>query len=332
MEQIAMLAGVSIGTVSRVVNKKDKVHQKTRARIEALIDQVGYQPCVAAQNLASRKTNNIMLIVPRITDMYYPKIVHGICYLCRDHGKRMWLGVSDADPEIEAQYLEQAHEGAVDGLIISSLQAESNVRYFMELAQRSFPVINLDVESLTLKMHTVKYDDMSGAMEAVRHLLDRGHRRICFCASTQNLQTVRDRLLGYQQALMENGIPIDNKLILNTETGLEAWPWSKLSDLLNSSERPTALFAENDAMAIACIQFLYRRGLRVPDDVAVVGFGNAYDVHAIDKRLTTVGLPLEQACRTAVEMLLSQIEKLPEERTPPEIKILKPHLVIGETT
>jgi DNA-binding LacI/PurR family transcriptional regulator len=85
-------------------------------------------------------------------------------------------------------------------------------------------------------------------------------------------------------------------------------------------------------MAIACIQFLYRRGLRVPDDVAVVGFGNAYDVHAIDKRLTTVGLPLEQACRTAVEMLLSQIEKLPEERTPPEIKILKPHLVIGETT
>ena len=115
MQEVARLAGVSIGTVSRVVNNKDKVRPETRARIQALIDQVGYQPSIAAQSLAARKTNNIMLIVPNITDEYYPKLVRCMSHLWRTHGKRLWLGVSDFDPGIEAQYLNRPMKARLTG-------------------------------------------------------------------------------------------------------------------------------------------------------------------------------------------------------------------------
>ena len=202
----------------------------------------------------------------------------------------------------------------------------------MELARRSFPVVNIDDECLNLKMHTVKYNDAAGAGQAVAHLLKVGHRRIVFCSSTMRFQTVQDRFRGYREALMADGLPVDEALCLNASTGLAAWPWPDLAGLLESSDPPTALFAENDAMAMACIRLLHRRGLRVPADVAVVGFGNVYAPHAVEKPLTTVALPLEDACNAAVDMLLSLIEKAPEDRKKPEIKVLEPHLVMGETT
>lgn len=332
MVEIARMAGVSIGTVSRVVNNKDKVHPETRTRIQALIDQVGYRPSAAAQALASRRTNNIMLVVPNITDDYYPKVVQHMSRLCRTRGRRLLLGVSEFDPEIEAEFLAHAHERVVDGVLVAPLQDERNSRYFMELARREVPVVLIDLECRDFRMPTVKYDDLAGAREAVDHLLDKGHRRIGFCASIMKLQTVQDRFQGYREALAAHDIPIDPSLCLRHSTGLESWPWSSLADLLDAANPPSALFAENDAMAHACIRFLKRRGLRVPDDMAVVGFGNNYLPHEVGQSLTSVALPMEESCAAAFEMLLARITATPADRLPPEIKILTPRLVQGETT
>lgn len=332
MEEIARMAGVSIGTVSRVVNNKDKVHPETRARLQALIDRVGYRPSASAQALASRRTNNVMLVVPNITDDYYPKVVQHMSRLCRARGRRLLLGVSDFDPEIEAEFLAHAHERVVDGLLVAPLQDERNTRYFMELARREIPVVLMDLECRDFRMPTVKYDDLAGAREAVDHLLDKGHRRIGFCASTMKFQTVQDRFQGYREALAARGIGIDEALCLNHSTGLESWPWSSLAGLLDSADPPSALFAENDAMAHACIRFLKRRGLRVPEEMAVVGFGDTYLPHEVGQSLTSVALPMEDSCAAALEMLLSLIAVAPEDRPPPEIKTLSLRLVQGETT
>lgn len=332
MEKIARMAGVSIGTVSRVVNKKDKVHPETRARIQALIDRVGYRPSASAQALASRRSNNIMLVVPNVTDDYYPKVVSCLSRLCRARGRRLLLGVSDFDGEIEAEYLAHAHEGVVDGLLVASLQVERNSRHFIELARREVPVVLMDLECRGIRLPTVKYDDAGGAREAVDHLLDKGHRRIGFCSSTMNFQTVEDRFRGYREALAARGIPIDEGLHLNHSTGLPSWPWSSLAAVLDSGDPPTALLAENDAMAHACIRYLKRRGMRVPEDIAIVGFGGTYLPHEVGQELTSVTLPFEQSCETALDMLLALIARPPAERPPPEIKILRPRLVVGETT
>ena len=332
MEEIAKMAGVSIGTVSRVVNKKDKVHPDTRQRIQALIDQVGYRPSASAQALASRRTNNVMLVVPNIVDDYYPKVVNCMSRLCRAREKRLLLGVSDFDPEIEAQFLANAHEGVVDGLIVASLQAEQNAGYFMDLARRNLPVVLMDLECPNFKVPTVKYDDKVGAEKAVAHLLNRGHRRVCFCSSTMEFKTVQDRFEGYREALTDHGIAIDESLCLNHTTGLISWPWSSLENLLDSDDPPTALLAENDAMAQACIRFLRRRRLRVPEDIAVVGFGGSYLPHEVGQLLTSVALPFEESCEAALEMLLSLVALPPEDRGPPTVKIITPHLAEGETT
>jgi DNA-binding LacI/PurR family transcriptional regulator len=332
MAEIAELAGVSLGTVSRVVNGKDKVHPRTRTRIQALIDQVGYQPSITAQSLASRRTNNIMLIIPNITDTYYPIFVRNITHLLREGDKRLWLGVSDSDPDIEAQYIEQAHGGVVDGLIVSSLQSPRNIPCFTKLTQRDIPVVNMDVECLNLKMNTVKYNDLGGGRRALNHLLKKGYSRSAFCAGSIHLQTVADRFQGYKATLTENGIAVDDALCLTADSGIENWPWDNLKKLMQSDAPPTAVFAENDIMAMACIQFLYRCGLRVPEDIAVIGFGHTYLTYKVEKPLTTIEVPLDTACKTAVDMLLSLIGKSSEEQGLPQIKILEPKLIVGATT
>ena len=331
--EIANRAGVSIGTVSRVVNGKDKVHPNTRRTILRLIDETGYQPSALARGLASRRTGNLMLIVPNITDDYYPRLVRTITECCRQSERRVLLGVSDLDPAIERLHLEQVAQGTVDGLIVSSLQAPENVPAFLELAARGFPVVHLDVECLNPRMPTVKYDDFAAARMVTEHLLQKGHRRIAFCASAVGFQTVQDRHRGYQQTLRLAGVEPDERLSLMVPAHLEEWPMQRLIGLMRGTEPPTAVITENDMMAIACSHALGREGLRVPDDVAVAGFGNTYPGYLAERPLTSVALPIEDACHRAMQRFEELIKMPKEERCQAvDVDILPPRLVVGQTT
>ncbi|MBT3194387.1 MAG: LacI family DNA-binding transcriptional regulator [Verrucomicrobia bacterium] len=332
IDEIARLAGVSIGTVSRVINKRDKVRPETRERIQALIDQLGYQPSAAARNLASRRTQSIMLIVPNVTDNYYARLIRRMLQLGREHDQRIWLGVSDGEPDVEARYLSEAHEGNVDGLIVSSLLAEENTPHFLALAHRKFPVVHMSNECLNPRMNAVIYDDIAGAKLAMQHLFDKGHTRIAFCGATAHFRTVRERIRGYRESMAQAGYPVDPAWLLVTETRLEEWPWENFDNLFGTKPPPTAIFAENDVMAIACLRRLRASSRHIPEDVAVVGFDNTYPRHAVEQPLTTIALPLSDACRTAMEILLKEIGQPKEERTGNTVKMLPPSLVVGKTT
>ena len=330
---IANRAGVSIGTVSRVINGKDKVHPRTRQTILRLIQEMGYQPSALARGLACQRTGNVMLIVPNITDDYYPILVRLVSRSCRESGRRVLLGVSDLDPAIERLHLKQVAQGTADALIISSLQSPENVPAFLKLAAEGFPMVHIDVECLNLTMPTVKYDDVAGARMLTEHLLEKGHWRIAFCASAIAFQTVRDRHRSYQETLRQAGIEPDERLSLLASTRLEDWPMQHLLDLVQGPEPPTAIIAENDMMAIACIQALRRTGLRVPADIAVTGFDNTYPDYLTERPLTSIALPIQEACCRAIQRV-DQLIQMPKEQRyqATEIEVLLPQLVVGETT
>jgi DNA-binding LacI/PurR family transcriptional regulator len=332
MADIARMAGVSIGTVSRVINNKDKVHPKTRERIQTLIREVGYRPSAVAQSLASRVTSNIMLVVPNVADDYFGKMTQHISDLCHQYNKRVLLGVSNLDPKIEADYLKRIGDRVVDGIVISSLQADENAGCFLDLIRQGFPLVHIDGDCRNVRTNTVKYDDVAGARLAMEHLLERGHRRIAFCAATMGFQSVQDRFAGYRDSLWRAGCAFDEALVFSSGGGLAAWDGGRLRDTLDSGDPPTAILAENDVMAISCMNLIRASGGRVPEDVAVVGFNNTYPPYLAEKPLTTVALPLREACRVAIELLLDLIKDRDLTQHAPTVRVLQPELVIGKTT
>jgi LacI family transcriptional regulator len=332
MKEIARLAGVSISTVSRVLSGRTVVAEDTRKRVQAVVDRLGYEAHAFASGLASRRTGNILLVVPNITDDYYPMVVRHVTRACLRRRVRVFLGVSDFDAAAERELLRETRRLSVDGLLVSSLQREENLPVFVDLAHRRFPVVHLDNECFGVRLPTVKYDDREGARRVVRHLVERGHRRIAFLAAASHFQTVQDRLAGYRDALAEAGLPGAGEAAFIRDDGLAAWPFDALAGYLRRRGAATALVAENDLMALACLRRMQAAGLRVPEDVAIAGFDNTCPPHLVEVPLTSVALPVEAACQAAIEMLFRQIEAPERKRAAPEIRVLAPELVIGRTT
>ena len=332
MKEIARMAGVSISTVSRVLSGTTPVAEETAKRVQEVIDRLGYEANAFARGLASRRTGNILLVVPNITDDYFPMVVRHITRGCLQRRYRVFIGVSDSDAATERELLRETRRLSVDGLIVSSLQREENLPHYVDLAHRRFPVVHMDTECLGVRLPTVKYDDREGARLLVRHLADRGHRRLAFVASQSHFQTVRDRRAGFRDALAAGGLREAGSERWLRDDGLEAWPFADLVAALRRRGAPTALVAENDLMALACVRHLQAAGLRIPDAVAVAGFDNTCPPHLIEKPLTTVALPIEAACAAAMEILFKQIEAGDRRRALPEMRVLVPTVVVGKTT
>lgn len=330
IHEIAALSGVSIGTVSRVVNHRPGVHPETKARVDEVIRRFGYQPSAMARGLKRQRSDTVMLLVPNITDIYYSGLVHHLGQLCREQGRRLLLGVSDWDPAVEAGYLRQVADGAVDGLIISPVGQAANLSLYIELAARQFPVVAIENPCQGVPFPTVKYDDVAGAAAAVRHLFDKGHRRIAFAAANMQVGTVCDRHQGYLEAHIQAGIALDKQLILADDRGFAAWPHQRLFKLSRSATGPTALLAENDFLALTIIHRLVAAGVRIPGNLAVIGFDNAYPPELLGIQLTTVAIPWQELCRRALEILTARIEH-PEAAVNLVPELLMPELAIGGT-
>jgi DNA-binding LacI/PurR family transcriptional regulator len=332
MKEIARLAGVSISTVSRVLSGHTPVAEPTRKRVQTVIEQMGYEANAFGRGLASRRTGNILLVVPNITDDYYPIVVRHITRTCMRRRYRVFLGVSDSDPSTERELLKETRRLSVDGAIVSSIQREENIPAFVDIAHRRFPVVHMDTECLGVRLPTVKYDDREGARQLTRHLLQGRHRKISFVAAQAHFQTVRDRIAGFESALAEAGLRPASLPGAIRDDGIESWPFDAMASALTRKDAPTALVAENDIMALAVLRRIEASGLRVPEDVAVAGFDNTCPPHLVEKPLTSVALPVEAACAAAIEMLFIQIGAEDRRRFLPEVRVLVPSVVVGRTT
>jgi DNA-binding LacI/PurR family transcriptional regulator len=305
-QDVADRAGVSRTTVSFVLNdvKEANISEETRRRVLMAAEELEYVPDAAAQALASGRTQTIGMIFRTFTqstaDLAHMQILQGLMEVANQSGVRLLVDIVNERDTADI-YVNLSRNKRIDGLILSDPRVDDRALY--DLLNDGFPVVLLG-RLPDIKVSSVEFDNRAGARAAVEHLLDQGHSRIGFVGYAPLPFTgVAERLQGYQDALAAAGIAFDETLVRygdrQPDTGL-----ASTTSLLEAAERPTAIFVSSDVLAFAALAAIRQHGLRIPDDIAVVGFDDHPLVQFASPPLTTVRLPFAEMGRQAGKMLL----------------------------
>ena len=323
---VALKAGVSIATVSRVVNKSDhKVNPATRERVLEAIRELDYRPNALAKGLLMKKTMTIGIIIPDISNPYYAEIVRGIQDTADQAGYAVLIHNTDGKQERIIRHIYILREKSVDGVIFCGgiINGYETLSILKELKERVVVVGRHEVD-----FPAVMVDNMGGATQAVEHLIDLGHRLIGCIGGPEGSPTAVDRLTGYRNALAQNGIALDERLVKRGTWSPESG-YLLARELLAGPERPTAVFSANDQMAFGVIKAAREMGLNVPKDLAVVGFDNVPPGSYFDPPLTTVEIPMYDIGVATMRMLIDLLSGEPFEK----LRLFKTKLLVrGSTT
>jgi DNA-binding LacI/PurR family transcriptional regulator len=298
LKDVAVLAGVSVKTVSNVVNGYDFVKPENRRRVEDALSVTGYRPNLGARNLRRGRTGFIALVVPELSIPYFGELAGNVIAAA---GRRDWsvlIEQTQGDRARERETLASLGSHMVDGAIVSPQAVEAG-----DLGQPGIPMVLLGEHPLALPLDHVGIDNVRAAHVAVRHLVDLGRRRIAVIGQHPTRGTATQRLAGYRQALAEAGLPSRPELVASAlryhhSDGAEA-----MARLLDLPEPPDAVFCFNDMLALGAIRVAAERGRRVPHDIAVVGFDNAEHSAYSVPSLTTIAPDKSALAAAAVDLV-----------------------------
>jgi len=330
---IAERAGVSKATVSRVLNNRPEgVGAETRARIQKILSETGFQPSGVARGLATGKSRSIGLIIPDITNPFHPLLVRGVEEVLSRSGYSLFLCNSACDIVKEKEYVRILMEKGVDGVILNSSESDCDCQLEL-LDARGVPVVLLDriIDGDSPRVG-VFVDNREGARQAAAHLLSRETSSLVFLNGPVDLSQSVLRLAGIEDVLSEKGLSPPVLRVLNGDYSIDSG-FRLTSELLDQGPpgKPpfNALFACNDLMAVGALRALKQRGIAVPEQVEVIGFDDIELAHLVEPPLSTVAQPaLEMGARSA-ELLLRLIDGT---TPPPQTAIMKPKLVLRGTT
>ncbi len=331
IRDVAREAKVSVTTVSRVLNDSGAVTDVTRRRVERAIRQLAYRPNPSARALRSNRTNLIALIIPEMVNPYFSAIAQGVQDVARRAGFHLILCNSGGEQSLELDYLEMVPHKHVDGCIITPPGPNSNPAAdsrLLQLGRLGYPFVSLgrQLDTPELCFDFITTDTAVGTQEAMRHLLENGHTRIAYFGGPENVASTR--LQGYRGALSARGLVVQRELIFSTDLTLEAG--YRLGELiLRCPDPPTAILAVNDMVAIGAVLALQEHGVRIPEQVSVVGFDDIPLASIIRPNLTTVAQPKYDLGRLAAERLVFRLQggigKF-------ETISLSAHLIVREST
>lgn len=328
--EIAKRSKVSQATVSRVLNNSSRVNEKTRNIVSQAVTELKYKPNAIAKALIQQKTKSIGVVVPDISTLFYPEIVESIEAGMRSNGYHVILAMSEDNPEEERACLEMLIEKRVDGVIIAPTRLGiDNGEYLMELMDNNVPLVFIDRYIGKLERDFVIIDNLAGALEAVNYLIKLGHTRIGYIAGCKGISASEDRLAGYKKALNEHGLKINENLIKESRDFKKESGYKIAKEFLKMKEMPTAIFTVNDMVAIGAMKALREEGLRVPEDISIVGFDDVELASYLDVPLTTVSQQQHEIGEISAKILIERIEKIGADK-PMQI-VLKPKLVIRES-
>jgi len=308
LEEIARLSGVSRSTVSRVINQQPNVSQDVRQRVQAVIQDTGYQPNLAAQTLVSKRSWMIGLVLPRsvssfFTDPYFPRLLQGIAQGCNQHDYTLGLFLVGTKEDEEKILPRVSRKGMLDGVLIQSGQIGDQL--IDRLVNLDLPVVVVGSPLHADEISFIDVDNVSGAYNAVSHLIRLGYQRIATITGLTGGSATADRLEGYQNALIERGRNLDQSLIAEGDY-TEAGGYFAMQQLLPA--KPDAIFAASDLMAIGAMRAVNEAGLKIPKDVAFVGFDDVSVATYANPQLTTIRQPIARFGINAVEILIDLIE------------------------
>ena len=303
IRQVAETAGVSIATVSRVVNGHSDVSPHTREAVQRVLREHGYQ---AGARSRSAPTGLVGVMMPVVHPGYFAEILSGASEALYEHDLRVMLCPTRHSHERETSLLDRLAGGEADGAVL--VLPEESAAELLALADHGFPVVIVDPRTEVPEgIPVVCAAHSSGATQATRHLLDLGHRRIGVIGGPEGWMATQERLRGYQAALAGAGVLPDPSLVRYSDFRISGGR-GEAAALLDLPDPPTAVFAFNDSMAIGVMQEAAARGLRVPAELSVVGFDDTVEASVVVPGLTTVRQPLAEMGRTAVSLLLRQLQ------------------------
>jgi LacI family transcriptional regulator len=307
LEDIARLSGVSRSTVSRVINGDPNVNNHTRTKVQEIIQNLNFQPNLAARSLAAGYTRVLGLVIPIgvasiFTDPYFPLVIQGVSSACNALGYSVMLWL--AEPKYERKMISQIlYNGLIDGVIVSSMMMDDPL--IDRLFESNRPFMTIGRHPTNEKINYVDVDNRAGAYQGVSYAFRTGHRRVGLIGGPHNTISGQDRYQGYLDALQERGLPLKTELVIEGEFS-DASGYQAMKRLL--PQRPDAVFVASDAMAFAAMRAIQEAGLRIPEDMAVIGFDDIPPAATSKPPLTTVRQPIMRTGQTAAEMLIDMIE------------------------
>jgi LacI family transcriptional regulator len=306
IKDIADSVGVSYATVSRALNGKYGVKADTRARILAVADRLNYRPNALARGLVKKQTHTLGLVIPDITNPFFPEVARGIEDGAQEAGYGLFLCNTNWEEDKEARYLTLLQEKRVDGIIIAPITDRGAA---LERALNpGLPLVYVSRAPRDTRRSFVVIDNTRGGFLATEHLIRRGYRSIGFIGALEGSLSIDERLEGYKSAFARYGLPVEERFMLfgdfKRETG-----YNLIRRLIASGETPRAVFAENDLLALGVIQGARELGLAVPQDLAVIGFDDIPFASFPEVRLSTIAQPKYEMGQKAVELLIADIEK-----------------------
>jgi LacI family transcriptional regulator len=328
LKDIAQRAGVSVMTVSKALRDEPDVSAATRARIKALAQQMGYVPDSTAQGLRTRTTKLFGVVIPAITNPIFARLFFALEERAHELGYDILLNHTQNLPEREDYCIRRLLSRRVDGLFISPVyRLEPEARIYQELVARQTPVVLLGPPAPFCKSFvSVEIEESIASHAVTQHLLKLGHKRIAYLTGPAAAPWAQERLEGYRRALREAGLEVDDRLIFQAGSTIEDGTKAVLQ-MLNESCNATAIQAVNDSVAVGCAETLLAQGIKIPEDMSVVGFGNIMVAEHFRVPLTTIRQPKFRLGVTAVDIML---QLLRGQR--PEVKRLPAELIERQST
>ncbi len=307
IRDVATRASVSYQTVSRVLNGRPDVAAETRLRIQQVIEELGYRPSAIARSLISKRTYTLGLITADFSDYFFTQVIVGAEAEARKHGYFFMLCSTERNPADEPEYFKLLTERNVDGILFARPSTEQDNRHIFALLEQGMALVTTAYYVPGQSLTVVDVDNVDGGFQAVNCLVSAGHSRIAMIAGPSGWKSVDDRTYGYRLALEQVGVPVDPDLIEHSDWSYEGG-YNAIQHLLERNLLFTALFAQNDSMAIGAIRALHEAGLRVPDDVAVVGYDDIPAAAYSNPPLSTIRQPMWKVGEVATRLLIETIE------------------------
>ena len=322
LKDIARHAGVSVMTVSKALRDEPDVSAATKARIKSLAQQMGYVPDSSAQGLRTRTTKLFGLVIPSTTNPIFARVVFAIEERAHELGYDILLAHTHNLPAREEVCIRRLLSRRVDGLFISPVyRFEAEARIYQEVLARQIPTVLIGPPAPFCKSFlSVEIDEQVASYTATQHLLKLGHKRIAYLTGPPTAPWAHERFEGYRRALREAGLDVDDKLVFQAGSTIEEGTKAALQ-MLNESCGATAVQAVNDLVAIGCADALFAKGLQIPEDISLVGFGNILTAEYFRVPLTTIRQPKYRLGMAAVDAMVNLLkgQRVETKRLPAEL-------------
>ena len=320
IKEVARLANVSIATVSRSINNPEKVTEKTRLKVQDAIRKTGYSPNTLAQSFRRGRTNIVMVVLPTVGDPFFTGVMRGIRSAAKAKGYSVLIEETQHNTITADEIGAMLVSNQTDGIILAGSMSPFGTEIASSKSKRQLPIV-IGCETVSSDLAdfpSVHIDNIAAAKEATNYLISQGHKRIAMISGQESLLITMDRELGFRAAMKLAKLPVQEGWIIEGDLTI-AGARKATRNLMNQNNRPTAIFCANDEMAIGCLHEVKSAGLRVPEDISVMGFDDIRYAEVTDPPLTTISQPAEEIGERVMYRLCRRIDSGKGTSSEPEI-------------